>query len=89
MPESLITRLRGNSVGAAVPVTVIRGTSAVDVTVTVRERQRLRGIVRLRVFLSGRASDALDALRRRLTADQNLEIVDRAELAEAVVTLPH
>jgi ATP/maltotriose-dependent transcriptional regulator MalT len=40
------------------------------------------------VFLSGRASDALDALRRRLTADQNLEIVDRAELAEAVITLP-
>ena len=42
----------------------------------------------VRVFLSGRASDALDALRRRLTADQNLEIVDRVELAEAVITLP-
>ena len=42
----------------------------------------------LRVFLSGRASDALDALRRRLTADSNLELVDRAELAEAVVSLP-
>ena len=42
----------------------------------------------VRVFISGRASDALDALRRRLTADQNLEIVDRAELAEAVVSLP-
>ena len=41
--ESLITRLRGNAVGTAVPVTVIRGTSAVDVTVTVRERQRIRG----------------------------------------------
>ena len=40
----------------------------------------------LRVFLSGRASDALDALRRRLTADPNLELVDRAELAEAVVS---
>ena len=42
----------------------------------------------LRVFLSGRASDELDALRRRLSADQNLELVDRAELAEAVITLP-
>ena len=42
----------------------------------------------LRVFLSGRASDALDALHRRLTADPNLELVDRAELAEAVITLP-
>ena len=42
----------------------------------------------LRIFLSGRASDALDALRRKLTADQNLEIVDRAELAEAVISLP-
>ena len=37
-PEELVTRLRGNRVGAAVPVTVIRGTSAVDVTVTIRER---------------------------------------------------
>ena len=42
----------------------------------------------LRVFLSGRASDALDALRRRLTADSNLELVERAELAEAVISLP-
>ncbi|HUQ87317.1 MAG TPA: LuxR C-terminal-related transcriptional regulator [Vicinamibacterales bacterium] len=42
----------------------------------------------VRVFVSGRASDALDALRRRLTADSNLELVDRAELAEAVITLP-
>ena len=42
----------------------------------------------LRVFLSGRASDALDALRRRLLADPNLELVDRADLAEAVVSLP-
>ena len=40
------------------------------------------------MFLSGRASDALDALRRRLTADSNLELVDRAELAEAVISLP-
>jgi ATP/maltotriose-dependent transcriptional regulator MalT len=44
--------------------------------------------VPLRIFLSGRASDELDALRRRLTADPNLELVDRAELADAVVTLP-
>ena len=42
----------------------------------------------LRVFLTGRASDELDALRRRLTADSQLELVDRAELAEAVVSLP-
>jgi DNA-binding NarL/FixJ family response regulator len=44
--------------------------------------------VRLRVFLSGRASDELDALRQRLSADSNLEIVDRAELADAVVSVP-
>ena len=42
-PEELVTRLRGNRVGAAVPVTVIRGTSAIDVTVTVSERPRSRG----------------------------------------------
>ena len=42
----------------------------------------------LRVFLSGRPSEALDALQQRLTADPNLELVDRAELAEAVVSLP-
>jgi ATP/maltotriose-dependent transcriptional regulator MalT len=40
------------------------------------------------VFLSGRRSDALDALHRRLAADPNLELVDRAELADAVVSLP-
>jgi S1-C subfamily serine protease len=39
-PAELVTRLRGNRVGAAVPITVIRGTSAVDVTVTVSERPR-------------------------------------------------
>jgi ATP/maltotriose-dependent transcriptional regulator MalT len=44
--------------------------------------------VPLRVFLSGRASGELDALRQRLVADSNLELVDRAELAEAVITLP-
>lgn len=42
----------------------------------------------LRVFLNGRASEARDALRRRLSADPNLEIVDRADLAEAVISLP-
>jgi len=41
--ESLVTRLRGNKVGTAVPITVIRGTSVVDVSVTVTERPRLRG----------------------------------------------
>jgi hypothetical protein len=40
------------------------------------------------LFLSGRASDDLDALRERLMADSNLELVDRAEQAEAVVSLP-
>ena len=42
----------------------------------------------LRVFLSGRASRDLDALRGRLMADATLELVDRVELAEAVITLP-
>jgi len=42
-PEELVTRLRGNRVGAAVPITVIRGTSAVDVTVTVSERPTNKG----------------------------------------------
>lgn len=41
-PESLVTRLRGNTVGAAVPITVIRGTSAIDVTVTVGERPTIK-----------------------------------------------
>jgi ATP/maltotriose-dependent transcriptional regulator MalT len=44
--------------------------------------------VPLRLFVSGRASEALDALRRRLAADANLELVDRAEMADAVVSLP-
>lgn len=42
-PESLVTRLRGNKVGTAVPITVIRGSNAVDVTVTVSERPRTKG----------------------------------------------
>jgi len=44
--------------------------------------------VPLRIYLSGRASGDLDTLRQRLLADSNLELVERAELAEAVVTLP-
>jgi DNA-binding NarL/FixJ family response regulator len=46
------------------------------------------GNVPLRIFLQGRASSELDALRRRLLADSNLEMVDRAELADAIVSLP-
>ena len=42
-PEDLVGRLRGDRVGAAVPVTVIRGTTATDVTVTVAERPTTRG----------------------------------------------
>ena len=42
-PEELVTRLRGNRVGAAVPITVIRGPSALDVTVTVSERPTTKG----------------------------------------------
>ena len=42
-PDELITRLRGNRVGAAVPITVVRGTTAIDVTVTVTERPTTRG----------------------------------------------
>jgi S1-C subfamily serine protease len=38
--DELITKLRGDRVGATVPITVIRGTSTVDVTVTVSERPR-------------------------------------------------
>ena len=40
--ESLVTRLRGNKVGTAVPITVIRGANAVDVSVTISERPRIR-----------------------------------------------
>jgi S1-C subfamily serine protease len=36
--EELITRLRGDRVGKAVPVTVLRGGTALDVTVTIGER---------------------------------------------------
>ncbi len=36
--EDLVTRLRGNRIGKAVPVTVLRGAAAIDVSVTVGER---------------------------------------------------
>ena len=41
--EELVTRLRGNRVGKAVPLTVIRAASAVDVTVTIGERPTRQG----------------------------------------------
>jgi S1-C subfamily serine protease len=42
-PEELVTRLRGNRVGTAVPITVIRGTSLTEVTVTPGERPTFKG----------------------------------------------
>lgn len=48
----------------------------------------MRSMSPVRVFLSGRASNELDTLRERLMADTNLELVDRADLAEAVIALP-
>jgi len=45
-------------------------------------------VLPLRVFLSGRASSELDALKHRLAADANVQLVERIELAEAVVSLP-
>jgi S1-C subfamily serine protease len=39
-PEDLLTRLRGDRLGKAVPITVIRGTQAHDVSVTIGERPR-------------------------------------------------
>ena len=44
--------------------------------------------LRLRVFLSGQASDEIEALRQRLAAAANLELVERIEQADAVITLP-
>lgn len=44
--------------------------------------------MRLRVFVSGRASAALEALRQRLLADAHFELVERVEQAEAVISLP-
>jgi ATP/maltotriose-dependent transcriptional regulator MalT len=40
--------------------------------------------VKLRIYLR----DAAEALRPRLASDPNIELVDRIELAEAVVSLP-
>jgi ATP/maltotriose-dependent transcriptional regulator MalT len=40
------------------------------------------------VFLQSRAAGDVDALRLRLAADPNIEIVDRVERAEAVLSLP-
>lgn len=42
----------------------------------------------IRVFLNGRPVGDLDALRRRLAGDPHLEIVDRMDRAEMVVSLP-
>jgi S1-C subfamily serine protease len=39
-PEELMMRLRGNRLGKAVPLTVVRGTATHEVTVTVGERPR-------------------------------------------------
>jgi S1-C subfamily serine protease len=41
--EALITALRANRVGTSVPITVIRGTDAVNVTVAVAERPSNKG----------------------------------------------
>lgn len=38
--DELVTRLRGSGVGKSVPITVLRGAAAVDVSVTVGERPR-------------------------------------------------
>ncbi len=43
---------------------------------------------RLRVFLSGLASNEIALLRQRLAADPNVELVDRIEHADAVISLP-
>lgn len=40
------------------------------------------------MFLNGRSSDDVEALRRRLAGDPNLEIVDRMDQAEAVISRP-
>ena len=42
----------------------------------------------LRVFISSRSSDDVEAFRRRLAEDPNLQIVDRIEQAEAVMSRP-
>jgi DNA-binding CsgD family transcriptional regulator len=40
------------------------------------------------VFLSGRPAADLESLRQRLAGDPNLELVDRLDRAEAVLSLP-
>ena len=42
----------------------------------------------IRVFLSGRAGEDLEALRRRLADDPHIVLVDRPDRAEAVLTAP-
>jgi len=42
----------------------------------------------VRIYLGGRATDARESLRRRLAADPNIELVDRVERAEAILTVP-
>ncbi len=42
-PEQLVTRLRGDHVGKTVPLTVLRGGTALDVPITIAERRRERG----------------------------------------------
>jgi S1-C subfamily serine protease len=39
-PESLVTRLRGDRIGKAVTLTLLRGVKSQDVAVTVGERPR-------------------------------------------------
>lgn len=39
-PEELVTRLRGDRLGKPVPITIVRGTSVQDVTVTIGERPK-------------------------------------------------
>lgn len=40
------------------------------------------------MYLSGRASEEADALRQRLAGDPFIELVDRVDRAEAVVSVP-
>jgi len=44
--------------------------------------------VPIRVFLNGRSSGDVEALRGRLAGDPNLQIVDRLEQAEVVMSRP-
>jgi ATP/maltotriose-dependent transcriptional regulator MalT len=42
----------------------------------------------LRIYLGGRTTDARESLRRRLAADPHIELVDRVDRAEAVLSVP-